>query len=404
MPVCSVNVFLRELHMRTTVSIKVMTMVWDAEFPNVSSKMVALKLADCANDDGDNIYPSVGTVERATGGAASTVRKYMFAMEHCGLLEVVERGVGGARTGTTVRRFNLDILRSLHKPRYGGRAEASLVEVETEHSTVVKGVCKTVRVVVFEIKTPPPGGALSQADPSASRRHPSDRQGATPPPDGAKPSLEPSEIRHDSPPTPLKGVGVRRDLALVLDQVRAKPSRQRVMDRLLEPVVRQRAFNAPDRVYALGILADYCEELAEHILDAARVELLARRHSSVRQADIMHVIQAQIEAQEVELKRVAEDAENAKRRPNDPVVEARFVALQNCLCEHFGNALYEAWFSRMEWVGFADDILTLSFSSKFITGYVKSHHEEALRACVKKTFGRFGGMDLVARSQPERAA
>ena len=53
----SVNRLLSALHMRITVSIKVMKMVWDAEFPNIASKTVALKLADCASDDGREHLP-----------------------------------------------------------------------------------------------------------------------------------------------------------------------------------------------------------------------------------------------------------------------------------------------------------------------------------------------------------
>ena len=324
-------------------------------------------------------------------------------MEHCGLLEVVERGVGGARTNTTVRRFNLDILRSLYKPK-DKPAKASLVVVKSEHSSVVNGVSKTVRVPVFEIMTPPPGGPLRQEDHSVRRRHPSAARSPTPPPDGPNPSLEPSEIRHDLPPTPLKGVGVRGDLELVLDQVRATPSRRRAMDRLLEPVVRQRTFNAPDKIYALELLADQCETLSDHTLDAIRTELLVWRHATVRQADIKRVIDAQLAAEEAERKRAAEDAEQASRRPNDPVVEDLFTALQERLRKELSQPLYEAWFSKMECVGFADDILTLSFPSKFVTTYVRTHHEEALRACVVKAFGKFESMLLVTRARSARAA
>jgi hypothetical protein len=95
------------------VSIKVMTLVWEVEFPQLAAKMVALKLADCASDRGDSIFPSVETIERTTGCVQSTVRKWLFAMEHCGLLKVVKRSPGGAQANTTRRAFDMDLLRRL---------------------------------------------------------------------------------------------------------------------------------------------------------------------------------------------------------------------------------------------------------------------------------------------------
>ena len=56
------------------MSVRIMTRVWDANFPTLPMKLIALKLADCANDEGENIYPSVGRVERDTGASSSVVR------------------------------------------------------------------------------------------------------------------------------------------------------------------------------------------------------------------------------------------------------------------------------------------------------------------------------------------
>src|SRR5687768_14886349 len=76
-------------HWENALSTKVTAMPWQVEFSEVSAKLVALKLADCASDLGDSIFPSVNTIVRHTGCAQSTVRKWLFAMEHCGLLRVV---------------------------------------------------------------------------------------------------------------------------------------------------------------------------------------------------------------------------------------------------------------------------------------------------------------------------
>ena len=91
-----------------------MGMCWRIEWPTASMRLIALKLADCANDEGENIYPSVGRVERETGLAGSTVRRDIAAMEECGLLEVIEEASGNKwDRSTTIRRFDVEKLKSL---------------------------------------------------------------------------------------------------------------------------------------------------------------------------------------------------------------------------------------------------------------------------------------------------
>lgn len=94
-----------------------MTMVWDARFPTPLAKLIALKLADCANDDGANVFPSRRTIERATEAGTTTVKTWLAAFECSGLLVVDSRSAGGARRDTTVRRFDMTILRDLSDGR-----------------------------------------------------------------------------------------------------------------------------------------------------------------------------------------------------------------------------------------------------------------------------------------------
>lgn len=96
------------------MSVTLMGMCWRIEWPTASMRLIALKLADCANDEGENIYPSVGRVERETGLAGSTVRRDIAAMEECGLLEVIEETSGNKwDRSTTIRRFDVERLKSL---------------------------------------------------------------------------------------------------------------------------------------------------------------------------------------------------------------------------------------------------------------------------------------------------
>jgi hypothetical protein len=98
------------------VSIRVSVQVWDADFPTSGMKLVAMKLADCANDDGDNIFPSSDRVERETQLGRSTVLEYLADMEASGLLVVTQRAYGNKRgKSTTIRKFALDRLKALRE-------------------------------------------------------------------------------------------------------------------------------------------------------------------------------------------------------------------------------------------------------------------------------------------------
>lgn len=96
------------------MSVHVQSPVWLTEFPRAAMKAIALKLADCANDDGENIYPSVARIARETGSRESTVREVLAAFEESGLVIVVAEATGN-RFGrsTTIRRLDLAKLKTL---------------------------------------------------------------------------------------------------------------------------------------------------------------------------------------------------------------------------------------------------------------------------------------------------
>ena len=230
------------------MSVRVMTLVWDVEFPNLSAKMVALKLADCANDDGRNIFPSVRTIKRTTGCAKSTIRKWLFAMEFAGLLLVKERSAGGANNDTTIRAFDMARLRAL------ADGVKALAQDTIEHYN--DRLDKMVTVPVFRIidpaDTPPRDGGVESdtsppdgGDPSTSGRGPLHVEDRTPPPVGPKPLGN----RHGtSPPTP-QGVEREEDFKIgfakgwtdqaqeAIEQMRGSPMAAHVTTDFLDLVV-----------------------------------------------------------------------------------------------------------------------------------------------------------------------
>jgi len=96
------------------MSISLMSMIWRIEFPTQSQLLVALKLADYANDDGANVYPARASIARLAQCSESTVKAVLRAFRDIGLLHVVEEGGKGPKS-TTKYTFHMRLLHSLHR-------------------------------------------------------------------------------------------------------------------------------------------------------------------------------------------------------------------------------------------------------------------------------------------------
>jgi hypothetical protein len=95
------------------MSIRLMTLIWDIEFPTQSQLLIALKLADHANDEGSSIWPSRSRMASLTQCSESTVKNVLRAFRDVGLLHVVEEGGHGPRD-TTKYAFHMRLLSALH--------------------------------------------------------------------------------------------------------------------------------------------------------------------------------------------------------------------------------------------------------------------------------------------------
>lgn len=79
------------------MSIRLMSVVWEIDFPTQSQKLIALKLADYAADSGASIFPTVNTLAKHTGCDERTVQRVMKAFRSCGLLHLVKEGGTGPK-------------------------------------------------------------------------------------------------------------------------------------------------------------------------------------------------------------------------------------------------------------------------------------------------------------------
>lgn len=75
------------------MSVRLMSRVWDAKL-QPSDKLILLCLADFADDDGKNCFPSINRVARKVGMSARTVKRHLAAFRESDWLRVLEQGGG----------------------------------------------------------------------------------------------------------------------------------------------------------------------------------------------------------------------------------------------------------------------------------------------------------------------
>lgn len=64
-------------------------MVWHTELSS-TQKLVLLKLADCGDDKGKNIFPAVGTIAQQTGLYERTVRRTLKELREMNIIKIVK--------------------------------------------------------------------------------------------------------------------------------------------------------------------------------------------------------------------------------------------------------------------------------------------------------------------------
>ena len=120
------------------MSVHVASAVYLAKLGSAARKAVALKLADHSNDDGTNVYPSVGRVARELEIADRTVQRILKQFVAEGLLVVEELGGKGPRS-TTHYRFDLQKLSALPRTSAKGDIKSSLTKTSRVTPTTAKG-------------------------------------------------------------------------------------------------------------------------------------------------------------------------------------------------------------------------------------------------------------------------
>lgn len=108
------------------MSVRVMSLCYDARFGSANRKAVAVALADHANDQGADVYPSIARLVAKTELSERTVQRILRELEEIGIIVMdVRGGKGGLPKGTNEWHFDLTLLRNI------ADGKCQIIEAET---------------------------------------------------------------------------------------------------------------------------------------------------------------------------------------------------------------------------------------------------------------------------------
>lgn len=123
------------------MSIKIMTRVWESKLPK-DEKFILLAYADWANDEGENVYPSIGRVAWKCGYSTRHVQRVTRSLVDQGIMEHKGKGIK-TRSGWT-NRYKIHVGNLPTRPDYGEPRDDALSPLESEGVTSVQqGVTPT---------------------------------------------------------------------------------------------------------------------------------------------------------------------------------------------------------------------------------------------------------------------
>lgn len=93
------------------MSVKIMGQVWELDLPH-NKLIVLLAMADHADHEGNNVYPSIGLIAWKTGYSTRTIQRNIEALLEDKILILVEANPG------EVKRYRIDTSAGKQKPPY----------------------------------------------------------------------------------------------------------------------------------------------------------------------------------------------------------------------------------------------------------------------------------------------
>lgn len=91
------------------MSIHLMSLVWKVTFPSQTQKLLMLRMADFAHEDGSGVYPAIDTMASEIGGSRRQTQYAIKALESCDLIKrVTAGGINGRKTN--IWEINTELL------------------------------------------------------------------------------------------------------------------------------------------------------------------------------------------------------------------------------------------------------------------------------------------------------
>lgn len=91
------------------MSVRILSEVFEKSETSGNARLVLIALADCASDDGA-CWPSIRKIGKMSNVAEQTVKKYIRAFKHIGLIESVERFDPRGRRTSNIYHLKTDKL------------------------------------------------------------------------------------------------------------------------------------------------------------------------------------------------------------------------------------------------------------------------------------------------------
>ncbi|OPC90968.1 hypothetical protein BTV58_11430, partial [Pasteurella multocida subsp. multocida] len=90
------------------MSSKLLGHVWDLDLPDHATKLVLLRLADSANDETGECWPSLKHIQdKCNIKSKNTIRRALEVLEQLGLLVVIKRKLSAKQNTSNLYRLNI---------------------------------------------------------------------------------------------------------------------------------------------------------------------------------------------------------------------------------------------------------------------------------------------------------
>lgn len=378
---------------------------------NASRKLAMIALCNAASDGGEAVGMAAAEIAEAAELAsvknAMRVRKELVMI---GLIEPVrvdgeaEPGHGQGAKGWY--RINVKRLEALFHGEWDFGAEAEQIRrpgppgepassgnaprVPLQHPTGGE-----TRGSHFRRKTPGDMGAAQGAAKGAAKGSWKGVSLGTAPPQtplvGEVYNLSPPL----TPPTRRSEREGERGFAEILQELHnAKPTLRRVIDVLIDPLLRLRRFEAPDPVFALGAVAERAQEHADDVLQDAVKRVLVARGALVKASDLDRALADAIA--HAKLIRPNRDV-TTRGISTNPDIIAKVGQLREALIRRLGDDVFAGWFGDVDFDGGEENRVVAWVGAKFVKAHIERHFSVEMDACVREAFPEAQRLEIVVR-------